>query len=187
MSTVTAEPGLGLFLGWQDSSNDVVNKPPRPYLMRLPTETSARARWRGSRSVRAWRGGDLYMVSFVDPNAKIIFAQPDREESVSRRNAWLAQDSEEWTFSDARGLARWLQLYAMYVNDKTPRSKLGPRLPGIWREYIDGQRADAAPTALGLPAHPDEAFAASGWLGWEDWHWEPRSPESTGGRRDEAA
>jgi hypothetical protein len=126
------------------------------------------------------------MVSFVDTKTKVVFAQPDREESVARRNAWFTQDSDEWKFSDARDLARWLQLYAMYVTDKTPRSKLGSRLPGIWREYLDGQRADVAPTALGLPAHPDEAFSVSGWLGWEDWHWAPRSPEPTGRSREAA-
>jgi hypothetical protein len=184
MSPHVPEPGIGLFLGWQGSSNDVVNGPPRPYLTHLTVEAMERARWRASRSVWAWRGENLYMVSFVDPDTKIVFAQPDREESAARRTAWFAQDSEEWTFSDARSLARWLQLYAKYVDEKTPRSKLRPRLPKIWREYLDGQRAEVAPTALGLPRDPDEAFESGGWLGWEDWFWEPRSAEA---KPDEAA
>jgi hypothetical protein len=184
MKKVSPEPGVALFVGWQDASNDVINQPPRPYLTHVASGVVRRVRFRAALRVHTWRGRDLYMASFVDPETKIVFDQPDRDHDEERRSAWFAQDSEEWAFSDARSLARWLQLYAKYVDEKTPRSKLGPRLPGIWREFLDGQRAEVAPTALGLPRNPDEIFAGTGWMGWEDWFWDTRSADA---KPDEAA
>jgi hypothetical protein len=175
MSTPIATPGPAFFLGWQHSTNEVIDRPPREYVMRLTAEAATRARWRASTLLRTWRGHELYLASFVDPETAIVFALPDADESSARRKAWETQSAEEWTFSDARAMARWLQLYAKYVDEKTPRSKLGPRLPDIWREYLDGRRDDVAPTALGLPRNPDEAFAGAGWADWENWHWEPRA------------
>lgn len=170
----SAEPGVALFVGWQDSSNDTVHQPPRPYLMQVDADVIRRAWFRACLSIHAWRGRDLYMISFVDSQSKIVFDQPDQSHDEEGRAAWFAQDSDAWSFEDARDLARWLQLYAKYVDDKTPRSKLGPRLPAMWREYVEGHRADVAPLALGLPLHPDQAYASAGWAGWEDWHWKPR-------------
>ncbi|WP_242333089.1 hypothetical protein [Anaeromyxobacter sp. SG66] len=174
MKKVSPEPGVALFVGWQDASNDVINQPPRPYLTDVASVVVRRSWFRAALSLHTWRGRDLYMMSFVDPETKIVFDQPDRDHDEEQRAAWFRQRSEEWTFSDARALARWLQLYAQHIDDKTPRSRLGPKLPAIWREYVEGRRADAAPLALGLPLHPDEAYATSGWAGWEDWHWKTR-------------
>jgi len=121
-----------------------------------------------------WKGSDLYVDYFVEPETRIMFAQPDAKESQARRREWFAQDTEVWTFDDARKLSRWLELYAKFVTDKAPRKKLIPRLGEFWHGYLDGKRGEVAPLALGLPREPEKAFAGAGWVSWEDWSWESR-------------
>jgi hypothetical protein len=173
VSDITPHPGLGLFFGWQDGTNDIVRGPPRAYLTRLDDAVTARAWYAGHQGVRSWKGSDLYLDFFVDPTTKLMFAQPHNEEARERKREWFAREGEVWTFDDARNLSHWLRLYAGYVNDKTPRKKLVPRLPEFWTEYLEGRRPDCAPLALGLPREPHQAFAEAGWVSWEDWSWEP--------------
>lgn len=174
MSDPIPSAGLGLFVGWQDRSNAIEKEPPRPYLTRLNGQLTARAWYAAHQGLVKWRGSDLYVNYFVDPETRLMFAQPDGKEGKQRRREWFAQDTEAWTFEDARNLSRWLELYARNVTEKTPRKKLVPRLGEFWRAYLDGERGEVAPLALGLPQEPDKTFADAGWVSWEDWSWEPR-------------
>lgn len=179
MSDPTPSAGLGLFVGWQDRSNAIEKAPPRPYLARLETKVTSRAWYAAGQGLVRWRDADLYVDYFVDPETRVVFAQPDAKEGQARRWEWFAQDTEEWTFEDARRLSRWLELYAQHITGKVPRKKLVPRLGEFWRDYLDGKRGTVAPLALGLPREPDKAFAGAGWVSWEDWSWEARAPGST--------
>ena len=184
VTELTLTPGYGLFVGWQDGSNAIVKAPPRPYLARLDGQVAGVPGTRAIRASRPGAGATCTSTTSSTRSPAAMFAQPAATESTGRRREWFAQDAEAWAFEDARKLSRWLALYAAHVTKQHARKKLVPRLPALWAAYLDGERTDAAPLALGLPREPDKEFAGSGWVSWEDWSWEPARKK---GEKAEAA
>jgi hypothetical protein len=171
-------PGAGLFIGAQDRSNEVIDRPPAEYVFRIPDHLVARSWYQGHQGLRRWRGRDVYMDFFVDPVSRVVFGQPDLHEEDRLREAWSTQDAQDWAFDQTRALCRWLGLHHRFIDKRTPRSRLTGRLLEFWCEYVDGKRADRPPLAVGLPRDPDVRFAGSGWAGWEDFFWETARPRT---------
>jgi hypothetical protein len=174
MSTFRATPGFAYYAGVQDRFNDIESRPPKPYLMNVTSDVAARSWYAARIGMAHWEAGALSLVYFVDPESKYVFAQPHPDESKTVRQNWFDQAVSALSFAEARDLSWWLELHKPYINENTPRKKLVPRLPELWREYIAGQRADCAPIPLAMPRDPDQVFASSGWTTWEDWFWEPK-------------
>lgn len=174
MSTFQPRAGLGYYTGIQDRFNDIESRPPQPYLMNVTSDVAARSWYAARIGVAHWEVGALAVVHFVDPESRHVFAQPHSDEPKAVQENWFGQEVKGWSLAEARRFSRWLKLHQPYVGENTPRKKLVPRLPALWREYIGGQRADCAPIPLAMPNHPEQAFASSGWTTWEDWYWEPR-------------
>lgn len=126
-----------------------------------------------------WNQCRLVVVLYVDPETRRMYAQPHPNVSSKLIASWRKAGVKSWPYEQARDFARWLELHAAYVNPKTPRAKLVPRLPAFWTDYVSGGRDDKPPKPLALPRNPEMYYARKGWSDWGTWSWARSNPKES--------
>ena len=174
MDGFTMKAGRAYYFGLQGRHNEILDEPPEPYLVTVPAAIAKGCRYAAHIAGVEWGGSQLMLTLYVDSGTHRMYAQPHHGTDAMRIELWRHSVVEQWSYQKARAFVHWLELHATYVNDKTPRKTLVPRLPGFWDEYVKGARHDKGPMPLSFSIHPERDFADKGWIGWESWFWPPR-------------
>jgi hypothetical protein len=179
----TMRAGRAYYFGRQDRQNDIVDRPPEPYLVIISRAVAKRCGYAAHVGTVEWKRSRLMVVLYVDPLTRNVFGQPHPDGDAKQIAPWWKEKVAEWSHAKARRVVHWLELHASYVNKKTSRKRLVPRLPSLWAEYVDGSREDRAPKPLALAADPETRFAGKGWTSWESWFWPSRRDSAATGEQ----